>query len=135
MTGAGRRRAKNWFALGVVAVTVLGACQPVGLRTFAAPASGPPILCSPASVLPFRLVIDPSQSNPVWGLWVTDGSRFDVIWPPGFQLRMTPQPELVDPLGSIIGRNGELIDNAGGSGGDPVTICSLGSVTYPLDLQ
>ena len=115
-----------------LAISVLGACEPVGLRTFAAPASGPPILCAAARILPFRLVIEPTRSNPVWGVWEANDSRFDIVWPPGFRLGMTPEPALVDTYGNVVGLNRELIEDAGGSGGDPITICSLGDVIYPL---
>jgi hypothetical protein len=115
-----------------VLVVVLGACEPTGLRTFSAPSAGPPILCAAARVLPFRLVIDPTKQNPVRDEWAASGSRFEILWPPGFQLVGSPGSALADPAGRVVGRSGDVIDDAGGSGGDPITICGLGDVVYPL---
>lgn len=83
-------------------------------------------------MLPFRLRIDATQPSPVWGIWEADGSRFEILWPPGFQLRTEGEPAVVDPYGATIGSNGTRIDDAGGSGGDPLLICTLGDVTYTL---
>lgn len=118
---------------------VMVACQPAGQRvrptglwTLDPPDRGPPILCTTARAMPFRLVIDPSESNPVWGIREASDTRFDIIWPPGFGIGTTPEPVLIDSYGAIVGRNGSLIDRAGGSGGDPAFICSLDGVAYPL---
>jgi hypothetical protein len=80
--------------------------------------------------LPFTLVIDSSSENPVWGRWVSDGSRFDILWPPGFSLTGSPTPVLVDSKGKIVGQSGQVITDAGGSGGTPITICSIGGTVY-----
>jgi hypothetical protein len=68
----------------------------------------------------------------VWGLWEVDGSRFEIAWPYGFTLQQVPELAVVDPQGRVVGRPGQLIDEAAGSGGDPVTICMLDGVEYPL---
>ncbi len=80
--------------------------------------------------------MDPTQPNPVWGVWTADGSRFEIVWPPGFRLQAAPGAVLVDTYGQIVGRHGLLMERAGGSGGDgyPYVICSLGDVVYPLSL-
>jgi len=120
----------------LVAVTfalVLGGCAVQQVRTIDMPAGSGPIICPAARILPFRLAIDLTASDPVWGIWESDQSRFEIAWPPGFSLRSGPDPVLVDVFGTVIGPTGTLIDDAGGSGGNPVTICSLGDVIYPLD--
>lgn len=104
-----------------------------GLRTVAVrPEAGSPILCAAAKVLPFRLEIDLSASNPVWGSSDSTGSTFDILWPPGFELRTTPVAALYDPEGRLIGVDGQLIEDAGGSGGEPSTVCSIGGRDYQL---
>jgi hypothetical protein len=91
-----------------------------------------PLLCPPALFLPFRLRIDPAVSPPVWGEWQADGSRFGILWPPGFSLRVAGAPALLDPDGVVVGQNGEVIADAGGSGSDPATVCSIKGTTYDL---
>jgi hypothetical protein len=90
------------------------------------------LLCTPALLLPFRLGIDPALSPPVWGEWQADGSRFEIRWPPGFALRSVGEAIVIDGDGNEIGRNGDLISDAGGSGGNPITICSVHGTTYDL---
>ena len=116
----------------LVAWLTLAGCQPRELRTAGFVPGGPPVLCTPGAILPFRVEIDPSASVPVWGLWEADGSRFDITWPSGFTLQQLPELAVVDSEGRVVGRPGQLIDDAGGSGSDPVTICMLDGVEYQL---
>lgn len=118
----------------IVLVLVAGGCRPapVGLRTIDAPPEGPPILCTSAAVGPFRIVIDPAQPNPVWGIALATGERFEIVWPPGFRIGFAPDPVLIDSRDRIVAHSGDVIDDAGGSLGDPVSICSLGDEVYPL---
>jgi len=44
----------------------------------------------------------------------------EIAWPSGFSLQQGPELAVVDPQGRV------------GSGGDPVTICMLDGVEYPL---
>lgn len=115
-------------------LAVLAGCGPSGLRTYSAPPSGPPIVCTASLITPFTLQIDVTKSDPVWGVWQATGERFEIVWPPGFRLENAPGPVLVDTYGEIVGRHGMLIDNAGGTGSDgfPWVICGLGEVEYPL---
>jgi hypothetical protein len=62
------------------------------------------ILCNASAVIPHvegYLRGDPSDAAwPVW-LEVADGHRQYVLWPPGFSVRFTPDPELLDELGTL----------------------------------
>jgi hypothetical protein len=70
-------------------------------------------------------------SSALWGERMRDGQRFDIIWPPGFRLDLTgDEPTLLEPDGTIFGRDGDLIANAGGSPGDPAFICQRGGKQY-----
>ncbi len=123
-------------ALSLVVAVAFVACggrpTPSGLRTIDEPPEGPPILCPPAALLPFRIVIDPAQPNPVWGIALATGERFEIVWPPGFRIGYAPDPVLIDSRDRIVAHSGDVIADAGGSAGDPVSICQLGDVQYPL---
>lgn len=119
------------FALSLL---IFGGCQARPLRTVDAGAGGVPVLCTPGALLPFRLRMDPRAFEPVWGEWAADGTRFEIVWPQGFVLQTQPEPAVTDPHGKVIGRDGELLQDAGGSGGNPVTICQLDGVEYPLTI-
>lgn len=69
----------------------------------------------------------------MWGIYEHDGRRFEIRWPPGFAVRGLPGPEVVDPFGNVIGRNEQLIEDAGGSIGDPAFICAIGGRSYALE--
>lgn len=122
-------RRSRFAGLTLILVVCVG-CQRQGLWTYSDSPGKPPVLCTPAQVLPFTLVIDASSSNPVWGRWMADGTRFDIFWPPGFTLAGSPDPALIDPKGKVVALNGQVIRDAGGSGGGPVSICSIGGTTY-----
>lgn len=101
------------------------------------------MLCTPAGILPFHLVIDPSQTPAVWGIWVANehpaglppsNARVEIRWPPHFTLQRLPDAAVLDPSGAIVGRNGDLVEDAGGSGSDgQITICSLHGQDYSLE--
>jgi hypothetical protein len=111
----------------------LGGCATgQGLPTVQSRIGEPELLCTPALLEPFLVVISPDRSPPVWGEWQA-GGRFDILWPPEFTLKLDAGgPSIVDGQGRVVASTGQLIADAGGSGGDPATICSLGGRTYPL---
>ena len=44
--------------------------------------------------------------------WANDragGVRFELLWPMGYQARFTPNLELLDEQGAVVGREGDLI--------------------------
>jgi hypothetical protein len=133
----------HWVVLGIVATLGVAGCTSPVPSAATSPAgtaqavqivtlpSGVPLACNDARVPPFRLRIDPAVRPSVWGDRVDDGIRFDIIWPPGFRLELTnAEPALIEPDGTVFGRDGDLVPNAGGSPGDPAFICQRGGKRY-----
>jgi hypothetical protein len=111
-------------------VTVGPSATPEAVWVVAIP-SDVPLACPDARVPEFRLRIDLTVRPSVWGDKVRDGQRFDIIWPPGFRLDLADDaPTLLEPDGTIFGRDGDLVTNAGGSPGDPAFICQRGGKQY-----
>ena len=95
---------------------------------------GIPQACAAALFQPFRLGVDPSASRQVWGVYEHDGRRFEIRWPPGFKVGGLPgAAEVIDPFGNVVGRNGQLIEDAGGAIGDPALVCAIGGKSYALE--
>jgi hypothetical protein len=120
---------------GAISLVVLASCTTSPLRTFEPPLPGIPRGCATALFNPFRLDLDLEHPGHVWGIYEQDGRRFEIAWPPRFSVRTLPEPAVLDPSGNVVGRDGQLIEDAGGSTGiDGVAaICSIGGTTYPLD--
>lgn len=78
------------------------------------------------------LRVDSSRPEPVWGV-TRSGMSFGIVWPPGFTLTPGEEPTVLDPDGRTIGRDGDVIDDAEGSGGEPITICGVAGRVYDLD--
>jgi hypothetical protein len=81
---------------------------------------------------PFRVAVDLTREDPVWGV-LEDGTIVNLLWPPGFSLRTTPEVAVVDDTGKVVARPGHVISDAGGEPGPPAIICSIGGVHYPLN--
>lgn len=111
-------------------VMVIGSCQP--LRTVSPPPAGIPVVCAGALVPPFEVHIDSGMADPVWGTLVSDGSEIRILWPPGFSLRAFPNPAVLNPQGIVVAEGGQIIDDAGGALGEPIVLCAIGGVVYPL---
>jgi hypothetical protein len=92
------------------------------------------LLCGDAGIPAFRLVIDLTSTDPVWGVAKADGKRFSIIWPQGFSLRVGTEPAVLDPTGKVVAKNGAIVTDAGGENSDPATICQIGGEDYPLQL-
>jgi hypothetical protein len=122
-------------AAGTFCLAVLAACTTNALRTVEPPLPGIIRACGTALLNPFRLHIDLADPDQVWGTYESDGRRFEITWPPGFSLRTVPDPAVLDPSGNVVGRDGQVIEDAGGGGGvgGPEVICSIGGTSYPLD--
>lgn len=121
----------------LVALSVISSCgsgiRAEGrLRTVESKSGTAPVLCTPARMLPFRIAINIFEPDPVSGTWVSDGVSFHIVWPPGFRLSTASRPAVLDPSGTVVARDGQILEDAGGSGGDPVTVCSIGGHVYPM---
>jgi len=58
----------------------------------------------------------------------TSGNAAPVIWPHGFTARVSDgKGALVDPSGTVIGREGDTLTDLGGGG---ATVCSIGGHIY-----
>jgi hypothetical protein len=118
---------------------VLAACTTTPLRTAEPPLPDVIRACGAALLNPFRLHIDLSDPSQVWGTYENGGRRFEITWPRGFTVRTIAEPAVLDPSGKVVGRDGQLVEDAGGgipNPGDPsdsAVICSIGGTSYPLD--
>ena len=118
-TGRCRRGALRGLLAAAVVIAAVAACG-LGTRpSFALPpgamaiptdpslvsAADSQILCNAAAVIPHvegYLRGDPSDTAwPVW-LEAADGHRQYVLWPPGFSVRFTPDPELLDERATLV---------------------------------
>lgn len=56
-----------------------------------------------------------------------DGTRYEVIYPEGWELRLTPL-ELIAPDGSVVARGGDEVTVIGAPAGDMASICQIGPI-------
>jgi hypothetical protein len=71
-----------------------------------------PNLCPAVALpLPMHVVIDPEATDKVTAI-ADDGRRYHVYWAPGFQAAGTATyPEVRDPEGVVVARDGEVLDD------------------------
>jgi hypothetical protein len=139
------RRRKVLIAVTATVVIVLGA---IGLRVlplFTGPAlpagatrlhitTEPPNLntaCALALLSPARIAVTGDELILVS---VESGDTMRVVWPAGFAAwRVDGRAVLADPWGSVVGRDGDVLDGLGGGLGleDDFHICPFGIVTRP----
>lgn len=76
--------------------------------------------------LDVRLTGDPSDQRITW-LTASSGQRIDVIWPPGYTARFTPNLEVLDANGNVAFREGSKVSGGCVTGPDatgPLLIAS-----------
>ncbi len=56
-----------------------------------------------------------------------DGTRYEVIYPDGWDLRLAPL-ELIAPDGSVVARGGDEVTVIGAPAGDMASICQIGPI-------
>jgi hypothetical protein len=66
------------------------------------------------------LIGDPADPRVAW-LDDDRGGRHELIWPPGYTARFTPELRVIDTSGTVVFRGGERIDGG----------CTAGSVDDP----
>lgn len=137
------------LAISLAAVLALTACASVG--TSISPTSSPeassmdpspsssapsPSL-QPASVQPTR---EPSGGDELVGtlgadsieggcgyLEAADGTRYEVIYPDGWELRLSPL-QLTSPDGEVVARGGDEVTVLGTEATDMASICQIGPI-------
>ena len=60
-------------------------------------------------------------------LLADDGTRYEVIYPDGWNLRRAPL-ELVSPEGEVVARAGDEVEVRGREAGDMASICQIGPI-------
>jgi hypothetical protein len=51
----------------------------------------------------------PADPRVAWAVDRQTGSRFELIWPPGYHATFAPQLAISDATGRVVGREGDLI--------------------------
>jgi hypothetical protein len=92
-----------------------------------------PNLCPTAALpLPMHFVIDPEARDQITAI-ADDGRRYQVYWAPGFQAGGTAtDPEVRDPDGLVVARDGEVLDDSALHG---YTVCATGDSIIVLLIE
>lgn len=137
------RRRKVFIAITAAAVIVLGAASLRVLPLFTGPAlpaddtrllittEGPnlSLSCMAALLAPVHVA---TSGDELILVSVASGDAVRVVWPSGFAAwRVGGRSVVADPWGTIVGRDGEVLDSLGGGLGvdDAFHICPFGIVT------
>jgi hypothetical protein len=137
------RRRKVFVTIAAVGVIVLGASMLRVLPVFTGPAlpagatrltiaTESPNLsfgCAAALVSPARVA---TSGDALILVSVESGNTIPVVWPSGFAAwRVDGRAVLADPWGSVVGRDGDVLDSLGGGADDEgaIHICPFGIVT------
>lgn len=138
-----RRRVRNAVAviglllLAVVALRVVplftGPALPAGASRLQLATASPNVSlgCATAALSPVRVS---TSGDELVLVSVESGRAVRVVWPAGFGAwRIDGRAVVADPWGSIVGRDGDVLDSLGGGLGvdDAFYICPFGIVTKP----
>jgi hypothetical protein len=133
-------RAMAAASLVVIAIVVMrvaplftGSALPDGASRLQLATASPNVSlgCAAAALLPVRVS---TSGDEVVLVSVESGQPVRVVWPAGFGAwRIDGRSVLADPWGSVVGRDGDVLDSLGGGLGldDAFYICPFGIVTKP----
>jgi hypothetical protein len=125
-----------------VALTLLlslAACGPAGSDASPSPEPdrGRPSSLAPASTQPTRVDAGGDTITGVLGadaieggcayLETADGTRYEVIWPDGWELQASPL-ELRDPEGAVVAEAGDEVTVRGEEATDMASTCQIGPI-------
>lgn len=123
------------IVLGVAALRVLplftGPALPAGATRLHITTERPNLSfgCAAAALSPVRVA---TSGDELILVAVESGDTVQVVWPSGFAAwRLGGRAVLADPWGSVVGRDGDVLDSLGGGlgEGDDFHICPFGIVT------
>ena len=123
------------IVLGAIALRVLplftGPALPVGATRLHITTESPNLTfgCASALLSPVRVT---TSGDDLILVSVESGVTVRVVWPSGFGAwRVGGRSVLADPWGSVVGRDGDVLDSLGGGAGDDdgFHICPFGIVT------
>ena len=124
------------IVLAAIALRVLplftGPAPPVGATRLHITTESPNLTfgCASALLSPVRVT---TSGDDLILVSVESGDTVRVVWPSGFAAwRVGGRSVLADPWGSVVGRDGDVLDSLGGGGGsgdDGFHICPFGIVT------
>jgi len=136
-----RRTVLRWIMVVVAIVLALAAWRVLPVFTGPALPAGatrlhiataPPTFtsgCAAAALAPARVA---RSGDDLVLITVDTGDTVSVVWPAGFAAwSLDGAAVLADPWGSVVGREGDILDSLGGGGGldDAFYICPYGIVT------
>jgi hypothetical protein len=127
----------GFLLLAIVALRVaplfIGPALPAGASRLQLATASPNVSlgCAAAALSPVRVS---TSGDDLVLVSVESGQPVRVVWPAGFGAwRIDGRAVVADPWGSVVGRDGDVLDSLGGGLGveDAFDICPFGIVTRP----
>jgi hypothetical protein len=89
------------------------------------------VFCYPTYLEGAFLAGSPDDPSVAWVV-SDEGQRVNVLWPAGFTARFGPEIELIDPIGQVFARSGDLLTLGGGFAAGEFDTCEVH--LGPLDI-
>lgn len=135
-------------SLILLPVVLLAACAPAGSGQSPATRDGTDGGRASGTLIPATVQPSPAASTPgvitgrlgadaVEGgcgyLEAEDGTRYEVVWPDGWQLSTSPL-ELRDPDGAVVARTSDELTVRGQEATDMASICQMGPIFQAVEV-